>query len=107
MPRLGSWVSVQDDAEQREDDAGLTGARRALDAAAQVEIEIESKVEKRLIIFWIQVLRSRRFQSGFDRVSLHRSTWISVSGCFSSAARRAVSWLSRYRVLLHNAKCGI
>ena len=45
-----------------------------LNEAAQVEIETENS--KQFIIFQFQVLSSRRFQLGFDRVNLHRLTLI-------------------------------
>jgi len=47
---------------------------RALAVAAQVEIE--SKILKRIMIEWLQALSSRRFQRGFHWVKLHRPTWL-------------------------------
>ena len=44
-----------------------------LGVAAQVEFE--SNVLKRFIMFQFQAISSRRFQSGFDWVNLHRLTW--------------------------------
>jgi hypothetical protein len=38
------------------------------------QVEIESVLLKQFTIFQFQALSSRRFQRGFDRVSLHRPT---------------------------------
>jgi hypothetical protein len=54
----------------------VVGRDAGLDVAAQ--IEFESKVREQFLMFWFQVLRSRRFQLGFYGVNLLRPTLTSL-----------------------------
>jgi len=75
----------------REDLLALNAAHQGV--AAQVEFE--SKVCKRSMIFQYQGLGSRRFQLGFDMVNQHRRTRARKSAALSSRSRTVFSISSR------------
>ena len=53
--------------------------------AVVTHVEVERNLSKQFSMFWLQGLRSRRFQNKFDRVNLHRPT------ALLAAARRIPS----------------